>query len=352
MAIPEGRLSTVAVPDEYLPPEGPVPHPLTTYEAGPYDVEDTTKGILYQTWRLTWDMGTGDFTLYAETEGWSYVIGNSFDVVSASFTFDKAGRVTFAWTNSVSSYLYWYDTGQGQTVTDDIGNDIFTPTVYLDDKRNTQNQANDMLLWYTKSDGAGKYNLYMKIQRERFLIEHEMATGLDAYYIIACGMHKGLRVQLQLRSIGYGDPIPPPTIEPGNLGFESGDVNWTHEAGSEFSINENNPRTGTWNATLESTGAYSRFVNDTFFPVTGNQDITIDMAAMGTVGPGVNFGYQAYDSSFNYLGRFEYGINVTGSWVLETWDWTVAANVAHIKLCVSSNGVIGSFHIDDFNLVS
>lgn len=208
MAIPQGRMSTVPVIGEYLPPEGVSPHPYTTFERGPVDVEDTTKGLLYQDWQLVWEPGTGNFVLTARTTGESYIIGNSFLVTYASFTFDNSGRVTFAWSNDVSSYLYWYDTAQGQTVTDDLGVNVITPTIYLDDKRKTQDTANDMLLWYTKADGLGTYTLYMKEQRDRFLIEYEMATTLESYKITACGMTKELRVQIRLRGRGTIEIAP------------------------------------------------------------------------------------------------------------------------------------------------
>lgn len=198
MAIPQGRLSTTAVIGDYQEPEGVNLHPITTYEFGPIDVEDTTEGLLYQTWRLLWDTGTGDFILRGETSLDEYTIGNSPGVLHASFTFDQSGRVTFAWTNAVSSYLQWFDTLVAETVTEDLGPDMITPTIYLDDKRATQNIANDMQLWYTKPDGVGKYTLYKRLQRERFLIEVEMETDLTAYYIIACGMTSKLRVQLRM----------------------------------------------------------------------------------------------------------------------------------------------------------
>lgn len=203
MAIPEGRMSTIPVIGDYRPPEGVNLHPITTYEFGPIDIEDTTEGLLYQTWRLTWDISTGDFILRGETTLNEYTIGNSPDVNHASFTFDQSGRVTFAWTNATSSYLYWYDTQVAQQVTTDLGLEVLTPTIYLDDKRLTQNAASDMILWYTKYTGGEKYALYMKLQRERFLIETEMMTDLESYYIIACGMTNELRVQLRMRSGGY-----------------------------------------------------------------------------------------------------------------------------------------------------
>ena len=351
MAIPQGRMSTVPVIGEYIPPEGIPPHPLTTFEPGPIDVEDTTEGLRYQDWQLVWEPDTHDFVLTARTTLQSYIIANSVDVTYASFTFDKAGRVTFTWTNFVSSYLYWYDTFLGQTVTEDIGTDVITPTVYLDDKRDTQNGVNDMLLWYTKADGAGKYTLYNKIQRERFLIENTMMTDLESYYITALGMTYELRIQISLRG-DAGTPVePPPVNDPDNLDFESGDVNWTQEAGIEWSINQNMPQNGTWNASLNSSGAYSRFVNDNFFPVTGNQQVTISLASIGTVASGVAFGYQAYDAGFSYIGRFELGINVLGTWATTEWITNVPAGAVYIKLCTSSNGLVGVFHIDDFTII-
>ena len=203
MAIPEGRMSTTPVLGEYLPPEGVVPHPTTTYEAGPIDTEDTSEGLLYQTWRLTWDAGTGNLTLRAMTTFNEYVLGVIANLSHASFTFDQAGRVSYTWTDNVSSYLYWYDTSLGMTVTTDLGVDVITPTLYLDDKRPAQTTVNDMILWYTKPDGFGQYKLYNALQRERFLMEHEMMANLDSYYIVACGMTDELRIQLRLRSIGY-----------------------------------------------------------------------------------------------------------------------------------------------------
>jgi hypothetical protein len=203
MAIPQGRMSTVPVLGEYIPPEGVAKHPLTTFEPGPIDIENMAEGLLYQDWQLTWEPDTHDFRLTARTTLQTYVIGNSDEVTYASFTFDQSGRVTFAWTNAVSSYLYWYDTQQNNTVIDDIGNDLITPTVYLDDKRYTQDVVNDMLLWYTKYIGNERYALYMKRQRDRFMTEFEMATDLESYYIVALGMTYELRIQISLKRGGY-----------------------------------------------------------------------------------------------------------------------------------------------------
>jgi len=201
MAIPQGRLSTVVVEGEYLPPEGLRKHPVTTFEKGPLAIEDTTKGLLYQNWMLTWNPNNDDFTVTPEDTGSPVVILNVADIKFASFTFDQSARITVSYSTSVSSYLYWYDTQVAQTVTTDLGADIFSPCIYLDDKRSTQNVVNDMLLWYTRSDGADKYKLFMKRQRDRFGIETEMAADMEANFIVALGMTDELRIQLHLKSI-------------------------------------------------------------------------------------------------------------------------------------------------------
>lgn len=352
MAIPEGRMSTVPVPGSYGPPEDRKFYALTNYEQGPIAIEDTSEGLQYQNWTLTWNPANNELTAYPETTQVPVVIVTVADLITVSFTFDQAGRISFAYTTLVSSYLYWYDTALGYTVTTDLGATAITPALLLDDKRKTQFVQNDMLLWYTKLNGA-TYDLYMLRQRDRFLTEYLMDSGLPYAYIHNIGMHNALRLQLTLKPYLAGVPyVPAPPTDPDNLDFEKGNVNWVHEAGSEFSINQNSPETGFWNATLTSSGAYSRFVNGTFFPVTGGQQITIKMSAKGTLGQGIGFGFQGYDAGYAYLGRSEYGISVTANWVTEEWIFNVQPTAAYIKLVTSSNGLIGTFHVDNFTLVS
>ena len=173
MAIPQGRLSTTVVEDVYLPPEGTITDYYTSREAGPIAIEDTSEGLLYQTWILTYDKPTGDFIVTPTITGSPSTIITVADVKYVSFTFDQTGRVIIAYSTSVSSFLYWYDTGVGQTVTTDLGSDVLGPTIYLDDKRYTQSAPSDMLLWYTKEEiGGGTFELFMLLQRERYLIEY------------------------------------------------------------------------------------------------------------------------------------------------------------------------------------
>jgi len=201
MAIPQGRLSTVPVEDVFLPPEARTFKRLTSYEIGPLGIEDMTLGLLYQPWTLDYNKLTGEITMTPNTTGSPIVLGITvMDILDINFTFDQSGRLSFAWKTLTNTYLYWYDTALGYTVTTDLGTDILSISLQLDDKRATQSVVNDMILWYTKADGLGTCTLYNKLQRDRFTVEYEMATLLPVPYLQNVGMHYGLRVQLQLSS--------------------------------------------------------------------------------------------------------------------------------------------------------
>jgi predicted Rdx family selenoprotein len=209
MAIPEGRLSTTVVEGAFQPPENRVFYALISYERGPVAIEDTSLGLLYQDWTLTWNPSTGQLTATPETTGIPELSIIVADLVSISFTFDQNARISFAYTTTVSSYLYWYDSALAQTVTTDLGADAITPALLLDDKRDMESAANDMLLWYTKAEGGGTYELFMLRQRDRFLTEYSMATGLTKQYIHNIGMSSELRLQIMLKDKAPNLPYTP-----------------------------------------------------------------------------------------------------------------------------------------------
>jgi len=194
--IPEGRLSTTLVTGLYLDPEDQQKFPLVSHERGPIAIEDTSEGLLYQNWVMTYV--AGDLVAAPEDTGSPSIVLTVADIIFVSFTFDQNARITITYSTLTSSYIYWYDSSLGMTVTTDLGSDVITPSIFLDDKRDTQNGVNDMLLWYTKSEGGGTYELFMLRQRDRFLTEYSMATGLTAPYIYNLGMSSELRIQLSL----------------------------------------------------------------------------------------------------------------------------------------------------------
>jgi hypothetical protein len=97
--------------------------------------------------------------------------------------------------------MWWYDSVPAQKVVTDLGSDIKGITLYMDDKRTTQLNKDDMLLWYTKPDGIGGFDLFMRVQRERFQTEHAMASGLEWGNILNSGMNSNLRGQISLSAV-------------------------------------------------------------------------------------------------------------------------------------------------------
>lgn len=210
MAIPSdddiGRLSTTTVVGSLLPPEDNNFNQWKPYELGPVALEDISQGLDYQSWYLTYDFGTGEITANAMTSGYSGVVITVPNLVHMTFAFDQSGRISIAYSTTTSSYLYWYDSGVGDTVTTDLGSNVIAPHLTLDDKRETQSSKSDMLLWYTK-ENTGLYDLYMLIQRERFQTEHLMKAGIASRYIKYVGMTNELRLQIQLNSNIPAGPV-------------------------------------------------------------------------------------------------------------------------------------------------
>lgn len=192
--IPQGRMSTDLVESYLPPPESLQQVPLISFELGPIAVGDTSEGLVYQTWIMTWV--ANDLIATPQTTGSPVTVLTIPNLTFLNFTFDQNGRITVTYIDNTSSYLYWFDTSLGMTVTTDLGTDVLTPYIHLDDKRTMQSAVNDMLLWYLKVDG-GTHELFMALQRERFLTNYSMATGIVGSKIHKLGMAGGLRLQFQ-----------------------------------------------------------------------------------------------------------------------------------------------------------
>lgn len=202
MAIPQNRMSTQPVLDDYLEPDDRArPFMSVDYEDGPIALNDPSAGLSYQPWTMSYNSLTGDFTVTPETTGSPSVVYNTPNVIQLSFCFDNNGHVNISYQkDDDTAYLYWYDTLAAGWVTSLLAAGTNFPVLSLDDKRTTQTQANDMLLWYTRQQPDLSWNLYKREQRERFETEQLMATGVYPYTIKA-GMHKGLRGMVALQDL-------------------------------------------------------------------------------------------------------------------------------------------------------
>jgi len=197
MAIAEDRMSTQVVEAEWIAPDERDRALDEDYEAGPIALNDPSSGLSYQVWALTWDFVSGDFTVTPETTGSPSVIINAPAVTQCTLAFDQNGHVNIAYTSNNQAYLYWYNTQVAGWDTTTLPFAVFCPTLTLDDKRTTQTNASDVIMWWTEDQGDDTNNLYRAYQRDRFdpLVPKEMAIGTPKY-IYKCGMHKGYRIQL------------------------------------------------------------------------------------------------------------------------------------------------------------
>lgn len=201
MAIPQGQLSSIVVEGAYLSPEGGAYQKLSDIERGPVAVEDTSGGLIYQDWVMTWDGGTGDFTLTPQTSGTPSVPYNTANVSRFTFTFDQNARVYIAWEDTGgTSWFWWYDTLAGMKVTTNLntlyGGAVYGPRCHMDDRRSTQYANNDILLFYTMDSATSGYELFMGIQRERFQTKNSLIDEIPYKNVQKCGMHNGLRLKL------------------------------------------------------------------------------------------------------------------------------------------------------------
>lgn len=197
MAIPEDRLSTVVEPRDWIPPDDRErPNFLIDYEYGPIALNNTTQGLYYQYWNLIYDPNTGNFIVTPEQTGSPVVVLNRPNVSQCTLAFDQNGNVTIGFTEAGIAYLYWYNTLTASYERTNFDADAIYPTVCLDDKRFTQNDSSDVLMFYTRLVGS-QYNLYYRQQRNRY--DTPRLLKEDTYpYLYKAGMHFGNRVQIAL----------------------------------------------------------------------------------------------------------------------------------------------------------
>jgi len=198
MAIIQNRLSTVSAPAAWIPPDDlDRPDFLTDYEAGPIALSDSSEGSYFQKWTLTYNGINGQFVLTPELVG-SPVVGlTHMGVTQCTLAFDQNGHQTFAFTAGGLPKLYWYNTLVAAFVTTTLAAGTTFPTICLDDKRYTQNGSSDILLFYTRPVGDGVFNLYFRMQRERYETERLLKAG-TLPYMYKAGMNYGNRVQIAL----------------------------------------------------------------------------------------------------------------------------------------------------------
>lgn len=199
MALPDLVFSTQSDPAVFIGGRAFPVQKHIDYEWGPIAISDPSKGSMYQIWRARME---NNFVYLSAPNTPEFVLLDLPNVTEISFTFDQNGRHIFVYVQADVVKMHWYDTALGDYTTTTYAGDMITPRIALDDKRKMQRGISDVVLFYVKPvrneqneiiDGA----LYMRMQRDRYLIEYPMATSLTGG-IVKCGMMNNWRLGVQL----------------------------------------------------------------------------------------------------------------------------------------------------------
>ena len=187
--IPEQRLSTTNLAAPLLV-NFPRDDPFTDFEQGGIGLQNPSQGLNVQLWKLRYNDLTGEFLLsapnYPETS--QFV---RFDVSYISLSFDSNMNPFISFTEAGVSKFWWFNTVTGQQeFQETLISSAISPYATLDDKRPLEDLTRDNLLFYIRSG-----NLYFRAQRDRYLVEYLLRTGVTGEVLVA-GMGTNLRLQI------------------------------------------------------------------------------------------------------------------------------------------------------------
>lgn len=187
--LPDMVLSTASMPAAFVGGRAFPVQKHIDYELGPIAIQNASRGVDYQMWRARME---NDYVYLSAPNVQEFVLLDLPKITEISFTFDQNANVVFAYVQDGLAKLYWFDASIGDYTTTVFGSDVITPRVTLDDKRLFQRAISDVLLFYQREN-----KLMMRMQRERFSIEHALASGVTDG-LVKCGMMRNLRVGVQL----------------------------------------------------------------------------------------------------------------------------------------------------------
>lgn len=176
--LPDSIFSTDAASSDFI--NGKRTDAFIDFELGGIAIGDASQGLLVKKWECAYEDGQikmgyeNDFETVLRVENVTYL----------SFAFDINMRPVVAYVADGICYLWWYDSSQSAQVNTNLGACIF-PQLALDEKRAALSANADVIFAYIKNR-----KLYMRIQRERFQIEHEIT---QAKRLIQIGMMTNYR---------------------------------------------------------------------------------------------------------------------------------------------------------------
>jgi hypothetical protein len=192
--MPQQILSSQILSAPFFPPRDrrTAAQLLSDFEEGGIALNNTSKGLQFQAWSGQVH-SNGDFSLTPANAGPVTVI-NVPNVVEWGFTFDQNMNPFFAYTlANGNSFFYWFDPVANAFVTTQLPAGSANCRCSLDDKRAVNSTTSDILLTYIR---AG--TLYLRQQRDRYLIEYTLSTALAGKRQINAGLNLILRYQFEI----------------------------------------------------------------------------------------------------------------------------------------------------------
>ena len=198
--IPE--LSSEYVPGALMYPDDMLRKNTVDYELGGVALQDSTQGMRYQAWNCFYDELNSKVCVTPLTTdpNASIQLFEESEIVELSFAFDQNMRWMCVYIlESGQCKFRWYDSVIGDYAIRDMGMDIVSPMLTMDDKREQLISSSDVILTYiTKSK-----KLCARVQRERFNTEHVLKTDIKGR-LYNFGMTNKLRLEWQIYDF---DPV-------------------------------------------------------------------------------------------------------------------------------------------------
>jgi hypothetical protein len=185
-------------PPSYLSPDSQSTGSLVVeLEDGGFALSDPTQTISGWDWSCTYTPASGTISLTnQDTAATSVILTGIMNLVSLSFAFDANMRPAIGYTNAAGeSYFYYYNSSTEDYSTMTLPAGSTNPRLCHDDKRYQMVLLNitDVLVFYTRLD-----KVYCRVQREAYLIEHEVATVTPGTVVNKVGMTTGLKLRIGL----------------------------------------------------------------------------------------------------------------------------------------------------------
>jgi len=187
MVMPGYKMSSTPALADLLAPRDVVKGLLVGYERGGIHTGDISAGFDYQDWQLY--MVGDDVTLKGMTSLDESVLFTLAGITELDLAFDQLMHPFVVYVvNGIPKY-WWWDPVLQLTTHALLPGDAVNPRCTLDDKRFFAVSQSDVLIMYVR---AG--HLRMRVQRDRFGTEYDMASGVAVIERIGMGVNNRLQV--------------------------------------------------------------------------------------------------------------------------------------------------------------